>query len=127
MHQQLTLIGNLGADVEIRSTADGTTVGNFKLAVSEKWRNQDGSPGEKTIWFDVAVFGEHAKTHAKYVHKGSRIFLSGRISGVHTWLDMKDGSPRGSVQVKADVIKYLSSNTSQDEPASQQKNDDIPF
>ena len=53
MYQQITLIGNLAADPELRYTQDGTPVTSFRVATNRRWRTQDGTTQEKTVWFRV--------------------------------------------------------------------------
>ena len=54
MYQQITLIGNLAADPELRYTQDGTPVTSFRVATNRRWRTQDGTTQEKTVWFRVS-------------------------------------------------------------------------
>lgn len=111
MHQKIILIGNLGGDIEVRQTDAGVPVANFRLATNERWRNDDGTLGERTNWFEIAVFGEYARNHSRHIKKGSLVYVEGRVSGARTWIDKTDGHIRAIVQVKADTIRYLSSPT----------------
>lgn len=56
MYQQITLIGHLGADPELRHTQDGTPVTSFRVATNRRWRAQDGTAQEETVWFSVSVW-----------------------------------------------------------------------
>ena len=69
-----TFIGNLGRDPEIKYTADGTAVCNFSIAVTEKWKT-----GDHTEWINVVVWRKLAEICGEYLHKGSCVFLSGKI------------------------------------------------
>ncbi len=55
--EKLMIIGNLGSDPEMRFAGDGTPVTNFSVAVNRTWKNKDGSKGESTKWFRIAVWG----------------------------------------------------------------------
>ena len=72
---QVTLIGNVGADPDIRSTNDGRKIANLRLATSENWRDkQTGERREKTEWHSVCVFSEGlVKVIEQYIRKGSKL------------------------------------------------------
>lgn len=85
-----TLIGNLGADPEIRSTQDGRKIVNLRIATSETWRDkQTGERKEKTEWHRVVIFNENlAKVAEQYLRKGSKVYLEGSIQ-TRDWTDTK--------------------------------------
>lgn len=122
MYQKLTLIGNLGRDPEMRFTTSGQPVANFSLATSEKWTGQDGAPQERTLWWRISVYGKLAETCHTWLHKGSKVYLEGRVTG-----DAKTGGPRtftradGSTgvnfEVTAAVVKFLSPRAEADDGA----------
>ena len=99
MLNKVTLIGNLGADPEIKHTQDGRPIANMSLATSESWR--DKSTGErktKTEWHRVVCFNEGlCKVIEQYLKKGSKIFIEGKIK-TRKWQD-KDGKDRYSTEV----------------------------
>ena len=66
MYQQITLIGNLGADPEMRYTPNGLPVTSFRMAVSRNWTGQDGQRQEKTVWFRVTAWRKLAETASQY-------------------------------------------------------------
>ena len=105
MFQQLILVGNLGGDSELRYTSDGTAVANFSLAVNRKWTNQDGSPGEETTWFRVAVWRKQAEAINQYLKKGRQVMVIGRVSA--RGYTAADGSPRASLDVTATEVRLL--------------------
>ncbi len=71
MYQQLTLIGNLGNDPEMRYTPSGVAVTSFSLAVSRSWTGKDGQRQEKTIWFRVSAWDKLAETASQYLDQGA--------------------------------------------------------
>lgn len=98
MLNQCQFIGNLGADPETRSFANGGKVCNLRLAVTEKWKDKNGERQEKTEWVTVAIFGEGlAGVAERYLRKGSKVFVSGKLS-TRKWQD-KDGADRWSTEV----------------------------
>src|SRR3546814_8988843 len=75
------LVGNVGADPEVRSFQNGGKVCNLRVATSETWKDkQSGEKKEKTEWHTVAIFSEGLATVAeRYVHKGSKVYLEGKL------------------------------------------------
>ena len=136
MYQQITLVGNLGADPEMRSTQGGTEVCNLNVATSNKYRNRDGEMVDDTTWFRVAVWGKQAESCAKYLEKGSKVLVTGRV-GARAFIG-RDGDARASLEVNASTVKFLSTRNEEGQPqtrtesgpkADDYANDDgdIPF
>jgi single-strand DNA-binding protein len=93
------LVGNLGADPEIRRTQDGKAIANLRVATSESWRDKSsGERKEKTEWHRVTIFNEGlAKVAEQYLKKGSKVYLEGQIQ-TRKWTD-KDGQDRFSTEI----------------------------
>ena len=104
---QVQLIGNLGNDPEVRSTTGGSRVATFSLATSYEWKNQSGDKQEKTQWHRVVVWGKLADIVEEYVHKGDKLYVSGRIE-YRQWED-KDGQTRYSTEIIAESMIMLGS------------------
>ncbi|MBI1204385.1 MAG: single-stranded DNA-binding protein [Rhodopseudomonas sp.] len=96
---KVILIGNLGADPEIRRTQDGRPIANLRIATSESWRDKNtGERKEKTEWHRVVVFNEGlCKVIEQYVKKGSKVYIEGALQ-TRKWQD-KDGQDRYSTEV----------------------------
>ncbi len=96
---KVILIGNLGADPEIRRTQDGRPIANLRIATSETWRDKNtGERKEKTEWHRVVVFNEGlCKVIEQYVKKGSKVYIEGALQ-TRKWQD-KDGQDRYSTEV----------------------------
>lgn len=94
-----TLIGNLGADPEIRRTQDGRPIANFSLATSESWRDKNtGEKREVTEWHRVVVFTEGlCKVIEQYLKKGSKVYIEGQIK-TRKWQD-QSGQDRYSTEI----------------------------
>jgi single-strand DNA-binding protein len=96
---KVILIGNLGADPEIRRTQDGRPIANLRVATSETWRDKaTGERREKTEWHRVVIFNEGlCKIAEQYLKKGSKVYLEGSLQ-TRKWQD-KDGQDRYSTEV----------------------------
>jgi single-strand DNA-binding protein len=96
---KVILVGNLGADPEIRSTQDGTRVANLRMATSESWRDKmSGERKERTEWHRVVIFNERlADIAEKYLKKGSKVYLEGALQ-TRKWTD-NSGQERFTTEV----------------------------
>lgn len=96
---RVMLIGNLGADPEIRSTQNGNQIASFRLATSESWRDrQSGERQERTEWHNIVIFNERLVEIAqKYLHKGSKVYVEGALQ-TRKWID-KSGNERFTIEV----------------------------
>jgi len=106
MYQQITLIGNLGRDPEMRYTPGGTPVTNFSVATSRSWTGQDGQRQDKTVWFRVAAWERLAETCNQYLTKGQRVLVVGEMEEPTTWTD-REGNTRASLEVRARTVRFL--------------------
>jgi len=95
---KVILVGNLGADPESRSFANGGEVVNLRVATSEQWKDRDGNRQEKTEWHSVAIFNENLGRVAKsYLRKGSKVYLEGQLQ-TRKWQD-QSGNDRYSTEI----------------------------
>lgn len=96
---KVTLIGNLGADPEVKSLASGAKVVNFRVATSETWRDKaSGEKKERTEWHSIVIWSEGlAKVAEQYLRKGSKVYLEGQLQ-TRKWQD-KDGHDRYSTEI----------------------------
>ena len=95
---KVILVGNLGADPESRSFANGGEVVNLRVATSETWKDRDGNRQEKTEWHSVAIFNENLGRVAKsYLRKGSKVYLEGQLQ-TRKWQD-QSGNDRYSTEI----------------------------
>lgn len=107
MYQQITLIGNLGRDPEMRYTPTGVPVTSFTMAVSRNWVGQDGQRQEKTTWFRVTAWRKLAETASQYLTKGSKVLVVGEVEDPNAYID-REGQARASLEVTAQTIRFLS-------------------
>lgn len=96
---KVILIGNLGADPEIRHTQDGRPIANLSIATSESWRDRNtGERKEKTEWHRVVIFSEGlAKIVEQYLKKGSKVYIEGQLQ-TRKWTD-QSGNDKYSTEV----------------------------
>lgn len=96
---KVILIGNLGADPEIRRTQDGRPIANLNIATSETWRDRNsGERKEKTEWHRVVIFNEGlCKVAEQYLKKGAKVYIEGQLQ-TRKWQD-KDGQDKYSTEV----------------------------
>jgi single-strand DNA-binding protein len=105
MLNKIMLIGNLGRDPELQVTSDGTPVTKFSLAVSRAYNSSTGERKEETEWFNIVAWRQLAETCEKYLHKGSKVYIEGRIQQ-RKYTD-RDGIQRTSVEVVASDMEML--------------------
>jgi len=80
MINKVILVGNLGDDPIIRYGGDGKAIANLRVATSEAWTDKtSGKKVERTEWHRVSVFGKLAEICQKYLHKGSKVYLEGKL------------------------------------------------
>ena len=105
MINKVILIGNLGADPELRHTQSGVTVASFRVATTERWKGQDGQMQEQTEWHSCNAWGKLAEICGKYLQKGSKVYIEGSIN-TRKWQD-KSGADRYSTEIKVREMKIL--------------------
>lgn len=122
------LIGNLGADPEVRRLNSGDPVVNLRIATSESWRDKSsGERREKTEWHQVVIFNDNiAKVAEQYLKKGSKVYIEGQIQ-TRKWQD-KDGNDRYSTEIILQKfrgeLRMLSGNGSNQNDGNQSGQDD---
>src|SRR6186997_515870 len=96
---KVILVGNLGADPEVRRTQDGRPIVNLRVATSESWRDKaTGEQREKTEWHRVVIFSEGlAKVAEQYLRKGSKVYLEGQLQ-TRKWQD-QSGADKYSTEI----------------------------
>ncbi len=111
-----TLIGNLGADPEVRSTSGGNRVATFSLATSRTWNAANGERQEKTEWHRCVVWNAKTSQLAdiveRYLKKGDKVYVEGRIE-YRQWQD-KDGQTRYSTEINVRELIMLSGRSGGD-------------
>ncbi len=100
------IIGNLGTEPELRTLANGMSVGRLSVATSESWNDKNtGEAREETEWHRVTLWGKLAEIASQYLHKGDKVFIEGKIR-TRKWQD-KEGLDRYSTEIHADNLLML--------------------
>ncbi|MDA0692329.1 MAG: single-stranded DNA-binding protein [Nitrospinae bacterium] len=129
---KVLLMGNLTRDPELRYTASGAAVASFGLAVNRKYKAGDEWK-EEVCFVDITVWAKQAENCAEYLHKGSPVFVEGRLN-YQSW-ESDTGQKRNKLEVVASTIQFLGrpgdkgvgSDASGGEQFSSGGGDDIPF
>ena len=101
----VTILGTLTRDLELKYTDSGSCIGNFGIATNEKWKDAQGQMKEKAQFFDVSVFGKTAETISNYFHKGSRILIEGSLD-FQSW-QTQTGEKRSKVGIKLKGFTFV--------------------
>ena len=104
-YNKISIIGNLGRDPELRYTPQGTAVCQFSVATNERRRDKSGEQQDITTWFRVTVWGKQAETASKYLSKGRKVYIEGRLH-MEEWTD-RDGKARQTLEVNASEVQFL--------------------
>jgi single-strand DNA-binding protein len=134
---KVILIGNLGANPEVKYLSNGTTVANFRMATTENWVNRSGEKTTMTEWHRIVAFGRLAEICGEYLNKGKQVYVEGRLR-TRTWED-KDGNKRSTTEIVATRMQMLGApgtagevpDTAKDFDADSEvppgSSDDVPF
>lgn len=102
---KVILIGNLGADPEMRFTPGGQAVANFRIATSESWNDKSGNKQERTEWHRIVVWGKLAELCGEYLKKGRQCYVEGRLQ-TREWTD-KEGKKNYTTEIVANQVTFL--------------------
>lgn len=137
---KVILVGNLGADPEMRYLPSGEAVANLRLATTDTWKDKDGNKQEATEWHRVSFFGRHAEVCGQYLKKGSPVYVEGSIR-TRKWQD-KEGQDRYSLEVRLNELDLPeksnianvpaqkapdSANSQKQKPVFDDLGDDVPW
>jgi len=139
MYQQITIVGYLGNDPDMRFTPSGQAVTSFSVASSRKYTNNSGQKIDETTWFRVSVWGAQAESCNQYLSKGRPVLVVGRLrpdpeTGSPRVFTRQDGTTGASFEVNALNVTFLPSSRdsggySEDfgDQEGGEDNDEIPF
>jgi len=116
MLNKIQLIGNLGKDPEMSYTEAGAAVTKFSLAVNRRYKDQEGERREETTWFNVTAFNQLAELMNTYLHKGSKVYIEGRMTS-RKYTD-KEGIERTTWDVVANEMEMLDPKGAREEVES---------
>ena len=122
---KVIVIGNLGANPNIRALPSGQNVANFSLATTERFTDRNGAKQERTDWHRIVAFGRLADTCEQFLSKGRQVYIEGRLSTRQ--YEAKDGSgKRYRTEIVARQLRLLGNRTNGNTPKAE-ASDDIPF
>jgi single-strand DNA-binding protein len=104
---KVMIIGNLGADPEMKYTPSGKAITTFRVAVGRTYRSPEGENRDETEWFRIVAWDKLAETCNQYLRKGAKVYVEGRLQ-TRTWKD-KDGQDRYMTEVVANDMQMLDS------------------
>lgn len=110
---KVILIGRLGADPEMRYTADGTPVATYRIATTETRKNKDGTKVDQTEWHRIVAWRKLGEISGEYLKKGKLVYIEGRIQSRE--YEGRDGVKRRTYEIIATNMKMLSGGGSSDE------------
>lgn len=102
---KVILIGNLGADPELRYTPSGAAVASFNIATTEKWKDKDGQMQERTDWHKIVLWSRQAEIAKEYLRKGSSVYIEGRLQTRS--YDDKDGNKKYVTEIIGQRMQLL--------------------
>jgi len=103
---KVMLIGNLGADPEVRNTPNGSQVANFRVACTENWKDASGQRQERTEWITIVAWKGLADIAQRYLRKGSKVYVEGKLQ-TRQWEDKNGGGKRYATEVLCDNFIML--------------------
>ena len=104
-------IGRLGADPEMRTTPNGAQVCNFRIAVTERWKDKDGNKQEKTEWVTCIAWRKQAEIAGKYLRKGSQVYVEGKFQ-TRQFEDKNGGGKRYATEIEVGEFQMLDARPS---------------
>lgn len=124
MINKATLVGNVGNEPEVRNLENDVKVATFSLATSERYTDKNGQRQERTEWHRIAVWRSLANVVEQYVHKGSQVYVEGRIT--YRQYKDKDGNERYTTEIVATELKLLGRNPNSNQTGNYQANEPTP-
>jgi single-strand DNA-binding protein len=120
---KVILVGNLGADPELKYTPSNKALCNLRIATTEVFKDKSGQKQEKTEWHRVTVWGDTAENAAKYLAKGRSVYVEGRLQ---TRSYDKDGQKHYATDVVADKVVFLGGGERSESSGGQQRREATP-
>lgn len=107
------IIGNVTRDIESRVTPNGQSVASFSVATNRRWKDKDGNNQEATEFHNVVAWGKLAELMSQYVHKGSKIYIQGRLQ-TRQW-EGQDGGKRNRTEIVMEDFVFLTPKSADSE------------
>ncbi len=138
MINKVILVGHLGRDPEVRSTASGMPVANMSVATNRRWKDREGHLQEQTDWHHVVCFGRQAEIAGQHLSRGRQVYVEGRIQ-TRSWEDRETGETRYRTEIVCETFQMLGQRetaverpsapapSDQGDSGPKPEDDDIPF
>jgi len=120
-YNKVMLMGNLTKDPELRYTPQGIAVANLRMAVNRRFKNKNQELKEEVCFITAVVWNKQAETCNQYLHKGSAVFVEGRLQS-RSWED-NTGAKRSVIEVRAERVQFLGAPTAK---AASVETEDLP-
>lgn len=117
---KVILVGNLGADPELRTTSTGSDVANIRIATSRAYTSKAGERVEATEWHSVVLWGKLAELAGRYLSKGRKVYIEGRLQ-TRDWVDETTGATRYRTEIVAHEMTFLGSSVHNPEEVAQER------
>jgi single-strand DNA-binding protein len=114
---KVILLGNVGKDPEIRSTAGGMTIASFSLATADRQKDQQGNWQDKTEWHNLVAFSRTAEIVRDYVKKGTQLYIEGKIQ-TRSWDDKESGQKKYRTEILINDMSLLGGGPGRGEGAA---------
>lgn len=122
---RVTIVGNLGADPEMRFLPSGEAVANIRVATTDKWKDkQSGEAREQVEWHSISFFGKLAEIVGQYLTKGSQVYVEGKLQ-TRKYQD-KDGNEKYATSIRADQLQMLGSRGGNSEGQAPRQQNNAP-
>ncbi len=105
---QVTLLGNVTRDIQVKYTTGGTAVCEVGLAINETYKDKGGNKVEKCVFVDVTLWGRTAEIAGEYLKKGNPVLISGKLA-LDQWDDRETGQKRSKLKVVGETLQLLGS------------------
>jgi len=115
MYAQITIVGNVGQDPELRYTPTGTPMCTFSVAVNRTWTNAAGEQQQKATWYSIVAFQRQAEVCAEHVKQGDRVLVVSENIESSGWVD-RDGNVRTKIGLVPRTVRFLTPRSRQDAP-----------
>lgn len=117
---RVTIMGNLGADPNLRYTTSGQAVCDLRVATNQRWKDKEGKQQQRTEWHRVVVWGKLGENCKEYLAKGRSVYVEGRLQ-TRPWLD-SEGKKHFTTEIVATNVQFLSNGKlNEDEPTEREE------
>lgn len=122
----VSISGNITRDAMLTETVNGSYILKFSVAVNDRKKNKDGQWDDYASFIDCVMFGKRAESLSKYVHKGTKVAIQGKLNQ-DRWKDKNSGESRSKIVVFVDEIELMSRREAPTQSNPAYEDDSLPF